>query len=140
MKTYFTRDARKIFFLVKHLKFLPFKYQNFVHVPQKYSDVQPHTTYPKTLLFCSRRNKGKQSLFNVERVPKGIFWGETYFLDFYRVTHSIKIFPCSAHFSLMQHRLFLKLMAQSLIKNGYQDRHIGIFYKVKLKINYIFTR
>ena len=43
MKTYFTRDIRKIFFLVKHLKFLPFKYQNFVHVPQKYSDVQPHT-------------------------------------------------------------------------------------------------
>ena len=41
MKTYFTRDIRTIFFLVKHLKFLPFKYQNFVHVPPKYSDVQP---------------------------------------------------------------------------------------------------
>ena len=100
MKTYFTRDIRTIFFLVKHLKFLPFKYQNFVHVPQKYSDsdIQPHTTL-KLCYFVlgeikgNRASKLKKGLFNVERVPKGIFWGETYFLDFYRVTYSIKIFP-----------------------------------------------
>ena len=59
----------------------------------------------------NRASKLKKGLFNVERVTKGIFWGETYFFNFYRVTHSIKIFPCSDHFSLMQHRLFLKLMS-----------------------------
>ena len=73
MKTYFTRDIRTIFFLVKHLKFLPFKYQNFVHVPQKYSDVQPHTTL-KLCYFVlgeikgNRDSKLKKGLFNVERV------------------------------------------------------------------------
>ena len=32
----------------------------------------------------NRASKLKKGLFNVERVPKGIFWGETYFLDFYK--------------------------------------------------------
>ena len=36
-------------------------------------------------------SKLKKGLFNVERVPKGIFWGETYFSDFYSITHTIKI-------------------------------------------------
>ena len=31
----------------------------------------------------------KKGLFSVERVPKGIFWGETYFLDFYSITHTV---------------------------------------------------
>ena len=111
----FYQGHQKNIFLVKHLKFLPFKYQNFVHVPQKYSDVQPHSTLKLSYFVLgeikgNRASKLKKGLFNVERVPKGIFWGETYFLDFYIVTHDIKIFPYSDHFSLMQHRIFLKLM------------------------------
>ena len=50
--------------------------------------------YPTTLLFFlgeikgNRASKLKKGLFNVEWLPKDMFWGETYFLDFYIVTHS----------------------------------------------------
>ena len=42
-------------------------------------------------------SKLKKGLFSVERVPKGIFWGETYFLDFYSIAHTIKLCPSSDH-------------------------------------------
>ena len=66
-------------------------------------DLQPHTTLNLCYFVLgeikgNRASKLKKGLFNVEGVPKGIFWGETYFLDFYRVTHYIKIFPYSDYF------------------------------------------
>ena len=68
----------------------------------------------------------KKGPFSVERVSKGIFWGETYFLDFSSITHTLKLFPCTECFSFLQHVLFLKLKSYSLIKSGYWAplRHI----------------
>ena len=53
-------------------------------------EVTMHTTLKLCYFYLgeikrNRASKLKKGLFNVERVPKGIFWGETYFLDFYIV-------------------------------------------------------
>ena len=81
----------------------------------------------------NRASKLKKGLFNVERVPKGIFWGETYFLDFYSITHTIKLFPTSNsnisiwNFDNLEHSDELKIGLSTFKYNFFPGPEIPLF-------------
>jgi hypothetical protein len=49
----------------------------------------------------------KKGLFSVERVPKGIFWGETYFSDFYSIAILEKYLQVRRCFSICGYEIFM---------------------------------
>ena len=76
----------------------------------------------------------KKGLFSVERVPKGIFWGETYFLDFYSIPILEKYLQVQRCFSICGYEIFMswnmlmyqkKFQARLSTPSGFSEGPVG---------------